>query len=211
MSTNPVYNQGGYGVGGYDSGLAQRYFSATYYQDLLTSLYKGSPNLNAWLLDVLNLGQDIAIFLDSASFAFSIGSARGDQLDRLGTFLGLSRTLPFQPSGGVSPVLDDAGYTTLLRARIYAIHWNGQKGEIYGWWQDVFPGTQIVIFDQQNMSVIVRISGISSTLWQEIISNHLVLPETQAVQYTYSFGSFPVFGLDQNNALVAGVDTGYLI
>lgn len=209
--SNNLYNQGGYGTGGYDSGQAQRYFPATYYQSLITSLYRNSPNFNAWLLSVLDLGQDIGVFLDSASFAFSIGSARGDQLDRLGTFLGLGRTLPFQPSGGISPVLSDADYTTLLRARIYAIHWNGQRGQIYGWWNDVFPGTQIVIFDQQNMSVIVRISGITSTLWQEIISNHLILPETQAVEYIYSFGGFPVFGLDQNNSLVAGVDVGQLI
>ncbi len=209
--TNPVYNQGGYGVGGYDSGQAQRYFPESYYQSLLTSLYRNAPNFNAWIAAVLDFGQDIAMFLDSASFAFSIGSARGDQLDRVGTFLGLSRTLPFQPSGSVSPVLDDADYTTLLKARIYAIHWNGQRGEIYGWWGKVFPGSKIVLFDQQNMTVIVRISGISSTLWQEIISNHLVLPEAQAVLYTYSFGNFPVFGLDQNNDVVAGVDVGYLI
>ena len=209
--SNPLYNQGGYGTGGYDSGTPQRYFPATYYQGLLTSLYKNAPNFNAWLLDVLNLGQDIAVFLDSASFAFSIGSARGDQLDRAGSYLGLSRTLPFQPSGGVSPVLSDADYTTLLRARIYAIHWKGQRGEIYTWWPNVFPGTQIVIFDQQTMNVIVRIAGITNTLWQEIISNHLVLPEAQAVNYLYSFGNFPVFGLDQNNALVAGLDQGELI
>lgn len=209
--SNNLYNQGGYGTGGYDSGQAQRYFPATYYQGLLTSLYKDAPNFNAWLLAVLEKGQDIGIFFDSEAFAFSIGSARGDQLDRVGTYLGLSRTLPFQPSGGVSPVLSDADYTTLLRARIYAIHWKGQRGQIYTWWPQVFPGSKIVIFDQQTMNVIVRISGITSTLWQEIIANHLVIPEAQAVGYTYSFGTFPVFGLDQNNSLVAGLDQGQLI
>lgn len=209
--TNPIYNQGGYGEGNYDSGLAQRYFPASYYQGLLTSLYKDSPSFNAWLEAVLLKGQDIGIFLDSASFAFSIGSARGDQLDRIGTFLGVSRTLPFQPSGGGSPILVDLDYTTLLRARIYAIHWRAQRGQIYTWWPLVFPGTQIVIFDQQTMSVIVRIAGLASTLWQQIISNHLVLPEAQAVRYTYSFGDFPVFGCDEDDALVAGVDVGYLI
>lgn len=208
---NPLYNQGGYNEGNYDSGQAQRYFPETYYQGLLTSLYKDSTNFNAWLKAVLDKGQDISIFLDSASFAFSIGAARGDQLDRLGSFLGISRTLPFQPSGGVDPVLSDQGYTTLLRARIYAKQYRGQRGQIYSWWPTVFPSTKIVLFDQQNMTVIVRISGLTSTLWQEIISNHLVIPEAQAVRYIYSFGPFPLFGLDQNNALVAGVDVGELI
>lgn len=210
MSTN-LYNAGGYGVSPFAASVGQRYYPASYYQNLLTSLYRNAPDFNAWLASVLAMGQQIGVFLDSASFAFSIGSARGDQLDRLGTFIGLSRTLPFQPTGGVSPVLSDADYTTLLLARIHAIHWNGQKSSIYNWWESIFPGSKIVIFDQQNMSVVVRISGITSALWQQIISAHLVLPEAEAVQYNYSFGTFPVFGLDQSNAVVAGVDVGELI
>ena len=48
------------------------------------------------------------------------------QLDALGTLVGQSRQVPFQPSGGVSPILDDNTYRILLQAKIAQNQFDGQ-------------------------------------------------------------------------------------
>ena len=209
MSTLP-YNTGGYGVGPYSS-VPPRYFPVDHYLGLLTSLYKTAPNLNAWLQTLLEKLNDISLCVDSMLYAFTVGSAAGEQLDIVGIQFGAARLLPFVPTGGESALLDDRSYRKLIMAKLFAAHWNGQAGSIYAWWPTIFPNTTIVIVDNQNMTVDVEIGGLTDSLWQQMISNHMIVPETEAVLYTYTFGEFPVFGFDQNTAVQSGFDQGHFI
>ena len=204
------YNTGGYGTGQYST-VPPRYFPVTHYTGLLTSLYKTSPNMNAWLTALLDKLNDISLCIDSFQYAFTVGSAAGAQLDIVGSEFGAARLLPFAPSGGTSPLLDDLSYRKLIMAKLFAAHWNGQTASIYAWWPTAFPNTKIVIVDNQNMTVDVEIGGLTNSLWQEMITNHMIVPETEAVLYNYSFGTFPLFGFDQNTAVQSGFDQGHFI
>jgi hypothetical protein len=198
-----------------------QYLPVGYYAGLLTSEYKPAVKMNAWLTAVLNIATDISTCLASMSAAFDLDYALGVQLDMLGQIVGVARTLPFQPSGGVSPVLDDLTYRLLLKATIASDAWDGKIGSLYPIWGSLFTGGRIAIIDNQNMTATVALSGSFSSITQDMIAgyatngassgpiiNGLIIPKPQAVQYNYSFNDLPVFGFDREDAFIAGLGTG---
>lgn len=125
------------------------------YLNLITSEHKARPKFRAWLtvvLEVLDLNLQIEDHFD-------LSKAVGNQLDMLGAVIGRSRELPFQPSNGVSPVLDDETYRLLLYSKIIQNQWDGTTPGMYDAWERVFPDIRLLILDNQDMSMSVVISG----------------------------------------------------
>lgn len=180
----------------------------SYYTSLLTSEYKSSTKFIAWLTAVLQIANDISNCLASIGQAFDIDFAIGAQLDILGQIIGVSRTVPFQPSMSVSPILNDDTYRILLKATIANNQWDGTIGSLYPIWSYLFPGGRIAIIDNQDMTANIVISGPFTSILQDLISNDMIVPRPQAVKYTYNFGSLPLFGFDRNDSFIAGWDTG---
>lgn len=178
-----------------------------YYLNLLTSEYKGAPNFNAFVGAKLQVYSDIASLFTGMLTAFDIDQTQGVQLDILGQFIGASRTLSFQPSGGVSPILDDVTYQTYLKAKIAQNHWDGTIDGMFNAWQTIFPGGRIVIHDNQNMTATVFVSGSFTSILEDLISNGFIVPRPEGVLYNYVFG-LPAFGFDRNDTYVAGFDDG---
>jgi uncharacterized protein DUF2612 len=179
-----------------------------YYDDLLTSEYSQAQKFHSWLLVVLNIANDISNCLSGISGAFDIDTAIGVQLDILGQIIGVSRTVPFQPSGGVSPILTDAVYRTLLYATIANNQWDGKIGSLYPIWRKLFPGGTIVINDNQNMTATIFLTGSFTSIIQDLITHDMIIPRPQTVAYTYEIGTLPFFGFDRNDSFIAGFDIG---
>jgi hypothetical protein len=209
-SPNPGYGTSGYGQGGYGNEPIEA-LPIGYYQRLLTSQYQapGSPKLNAFLYVLLKKFDDVSQCLVKFDTAFDIDSAIGQQLDALGTVAGASRTVGFQPSGGVSPVLDDATYRLYIKAKIAQNQWDGTVTSLYAIWKYLFPSGNIVIADQQNMTAIIFITGSFTSIIQDLITNGYIVPRPEGVEYTFQLGDLPVFGADLDNAYVAGADLGH--
>jgi hypothetical protein len=208
----PLFNQSGYGSGRY--GLADlgpvAPLPISYYTDLLTSQYRLAPKLNAWLATELQPFADVASCTAGMTEAVDLDSAVGIQLDNYaGIHSGALRTVGFQPSDGVSPILDDDTYRILIKATIAANHWNGTISELYPIWATLFPGGKIVIIDNQNMSATILMGGTFSSIIQDLISHGYIVPRPQGVQYTYTFSNLPIFGFStENTPYIAGFDVG---
>jgi hypothetical protein len=199
----------GYGIGGYGS-VPGAGPGPTYYANLLTSEYRmKSPKWVAWLQVCLEIVDDMQQCVAGFDAAFDLDTAVGVQLDVLGVIVGAARRVTFQPSGGVSPVLDDETYRTLLRATIARNHWDGLIDSLQGIWQNLFPGGRIVIQDEQNMTALIILTGAFSSILQDLIINGYIVPRPETVQYTYTFTTLPIFGFDQDNAFIAGFDHGH--
>jgi hypothetical protein len=181
---------------------------AGYYANLLTSEYKNSPEFIQWMNSVLSIATDISNCLQFISSNFDLDFAVGNQLDILGEIVGVSRTVPFQPSGGVSPVLTDDTYRLLIKATIANNQWDGKINSLYGIWANLFPGGKISIIDNQNMTATIVITGSFSSIIEDMISHDMIVPRPQAVQYFYDFGILPFFGFGPNNAFIAGFGVG---
>jgi Protein of unknown function (DUF2612) len=206
----PLYSQSGYGYGRY--GIADYgpigALSIDYYLNLFTSEYKLAPNLNAWMAALLSPLNDTTTMLAGMTEAFDLGNAAGVQLDILGQIAGVSRTVPFQPSDSVSPVLDDATYTILIQATIANNQWDGTQESLQPIWATLFPTGRIAIIDNQNMSATVIIGGALSSIVQDLISNGLIVPRPEGVEYNYVFSNLPIFGFGPNTAIIGGFDRG---
>jgi hypothetical protein len=207
---NPGYGAGGYGQGGYGNQPIET-LPIGYYVALLTSQYQppSSPKLNALLYVLLKKFDDVSQCLVKFDTAFDLDGAVGPQLDALGQVAGAARTVGFQPSGSVSPVLDDATYRIYIKAKIAQNQWDGTITSLYSIWKYLFPSGSIVIADQQNMTAIIFLSGSFTSIIQDLITNGYIVPRPEGVLYTYVFSTLPAFGADLNNSYIAGADLGH--
>jgi hypothetical protein len=188
----------------------------SYYQGLITSEYQNSTNFKDFLTEMLTILDDVSSLADGLVVDFDLDlstsspltGAIGDQLDILGEIIGQSREMVFEPTGGVSPILDDDTYRVLLKAKILENHWDGRLLSLNQAWQDLFPGGTIAVADNQNMTLDVIITGEFSSIIVDLITNGLIVPRPQGVLMTINFGSVPYFGFDINNSYIAGFDTG---
>ncbi len=182
-----------------------------YYRGLVTSEYQTAAKMLAWLTASITPFQDGLICLMTFAPAFDINQAVGPQLDVLGNIIGQRRTVDFQPSNGVSPILDDDGYRFLLKARIMQNHWDGRIGTLLAMWRRIFPGGTLLVTDHQDMTVTLVISGAFTSIMQDLISHGYIVPRPQGVLYNYSFPTLPILGLDRSDDYVAGLDLGHFV
>lgn len=182
--------------------------SINYYLGLITSQYQLSPNMMAWVTSILQYLTDASGCAQSYRLNFDINTAVGVQLDILGVIINMPRLVPFQPTGGINPLLDDTTYRTLLLATIAKNQWNGQVDSIYAAWQTLFPGGKIIVVDNQDMTLTVLMSGSFTSITTDLIVHGFIVPRPEGVLINYSFAGLPVFGFDLNTSFIAGFDIG---
>ncbi len=207
----PFYGQNGYGSGRYGIGDYGPIYKMPigYYLSLFTSQYRNSPKLQAWATKAWQPIDDLTNCLAFVSSNYDLSVAVGYQLDVCGQLIGQSRQVAFQPSGGVSPILDDDTYRLLLYARIAQNKWDGKLNSLYTIWKTLFPSGRLVINDNQNMTCTVILSGTFTSIIEDLIVNGYIVPRPEGVLYTYVYSTLPIFGADLNNAYVAGADLGH--
>ncbi len=205
---NPYFGTQGFGYGAFGNEPIES-LPLGYYTNLRTSQYVPSPKFNALLYALLKKFADISQCATMLDTALDLDGAVGAQLDMLGATAGASRTVDFQPSNGVSPVLDDATYRIYIKARIAQNQWDGTKVSLYPIWQQLFPDGTIVIIDNQNMTADVTLTGSFTSIIQDLIANGYIVPRPEGVLYTYIFGELPFFGFGSSPGFISGFDTGH--
>jgi len=186
----------------------QEFVFPLYYLGRLTSEYQQAPKFRAWLAALISPIVDLLTLAQQAYIKFDVATAVGVQLDILGTIVGASRILPFQPSGGFSPTLTDDDYRTLLYAKIAQNQWDGSPAAIYALRRQIFPAGRITIIDNQNMSLTIVLAGTFTSLQQDMITNDLIFPRPEGVLVNYTFATLPLLGFGFNNATIAGFNVG---
>jgi hypothetical protein len=116
-------------------------------------------------------------------------------------------------SAAPSGTLGDDDYRILLQARAIQNQFNGQymgaNSTLWNDWQVLFPGGYIFVTDNQNMTATIFLVGSFSPIQQQMITNGLIVPRAQTVEFIYTFAILPLFGFDNlNPTFVAGFDIG---
>ncbi|TGE35867.1 DUF2612 domain-containing protein [Desulfosporosinus fructosivorans] len=192
------------------------------YLNLVTSQHQNKPKFAAWLSAPLGILDDVVSLAKSFNYYFDIDLAIGVQLDTLGEILGVERAVTFQPttfySLGVtgvtyynnpSPVLDDDVYRLVLRSKILQNMWDGTLPSLYEMWSILFKGAYITVKDNQNMTMDVSVSGLSSQMQKDLMTNGYIIPRPEgvAVNYIYLGDPFFSYGLDTDD--FKGYEDGY--
>lgn len=208
MSNNPGYGASGWGLGNYGNQPIET-LPIGYYLNLLTSQYRNSPKLNKLLYMLLKKVDDVTNCMVKLDTALDLDNAVGAQLDLLGSIQNANRTVGFQPSNGVSPVLDDATYRIYIKAKIANNRWTGTLDSLYVVWKSLFPDGTIVIEDNQNMTATIVLTGAFTSIIQDLITNGYIVPRPEGVLYNYVFGELPFFGFGSSPGFIAGFGEGH--
>ena len=174
------------------------------YLNLITSEHSDKPKFRALVSSTLSKIDISDLNVDNA---FDIDSAVGAQLDVLGEILGLDRVLTFQPTGGISSVLGDSDYRSLLKARIILNQWNGTLETLADALLKWDSYVQFSVLDNQDMSMDIIVVG-ANQFQTEIISHGYVIPKTAGVKINYSISDTVIFAYDLDAGTLGGYDTG---
>lgn len=205
------------------------------YLSLITTEHSDKPKF----VDTVSSSINVAVYLQNLLSLFpekfDVDTAIGYQLDTVGEWVGRSRRIaspisgvyfswdvegvgweqgvwkgPFDPDSGIVDLPDDS-YRLLLKAKIAANNWDGTIPGAYSVWEKVFTGSYIVIQDNQNMTMIVGISGSPlSLLEQELLAGGYIPLKPEGVNVTYNIvpEKGKLFGWDLENDVFAGWDEG---
>jgi hypothetical protein len=207
---NPYFGTQGFGTGGYGNEPIET-LPIGYYAALLTSQYANSKKLKALLYVLLKKFDDVSQVMVAMDTALDLDSAVGIQLDMLGVTVGAFRTVDFQPSSGVSPILDDTTYRLYIKAKIAANQWDGTVVSLYPVWRQLFQAGTIVILDGQNMTATITLTGAFTSIVKDLITHDYIIPRPEGVLYTYLFGELPYFGFGSSPGFIAGFGEGHWV
>lgn len=176
---------------------------------LVTSEHSDKPNFMAWLTQVLSRVDDSAGGASGFNNAFDLDNAYGLQLDIIGQVVGVSRTVNFQPSNGISPVLDDGTYRLALRARIAKNQWDGTITGIQTIWSNLFPVIYLVLYDNQDMTMNALVTGLTSSIQKDLVTNGYIVPRPTGVLINYAYPAHKLFSFGIENSVFGGYGDSY--
>ena len=178
------------------------------YLKLITSEYATQPNFNSYVETFLNYIVPVNNCYELFDTIFKITTAEGDQLDKLGSLLNVSRVLPVNDAD-ITPVLNDTYYRKVLLSTIYKIHYDGTRQGLVDIMVALFPGLAYDIVDNQDMSYsITIIDPTIADIDRALLFNGFILPKPAGIKVNYSILNTPLFGWDMDSAFIKGWDEG---
>lgn len=184
--------------------------TADSYTKLVTFQHQDKPHFMAAVALLVSASVDQQNVLAGVPPLYDLDTAVGSQLDQVGVWVGLPRTIYVDSTLGTVS-LGDTDYRLLMRAKILKNHWDGGFQTANDILAQLFPGLIVYIVDNQDMSVDVRVTGgVLTPLQTALLVAGLLLPKPEGVRINglTPIGGGPLFGLDYQNTSIAGLDTG---
>lgn len=181
------------------------------YADLITSEHRNKPKFRAVVeLLVSGLTDEMKV-LGSMPVLYQFNNAMGEQLDRVGVWVGLSRFVLVPSLGTVE--LSDADYRLLLTSKIAANHYDGSFAQYQQILSSLFTGFgfTLVAVDNMDMSLDIYVVGANPTPIQlALMQNGYLPPKPEGVRINRVtvIADHPVFGTDHDDAFISGPDVG---
>lgn len=206
------------------------------YLDLITSTWKNKPKFISTVKMEIAVPLRVQDLLSQLPALFDVDFAVGDQLDKVGEWVGISRNVAipttniffswdadyslgwdfgnWQPTLAPTTItaLPDDAYRTLIRAKIASNRWDGTTDGAYAIFEAVFPQFTILIQDHQDMSYdLAVVGGIVDTLTLALLRGGYIPLKPEGVHvnvYFVSTGTSPSFSWDVESTLLQGWDEG---
>jgi hypothetical protein len=206
------------------------------YTSLVTLEHQDKPKFMALLAALIQPLSDLTDLINSMPGLFDLDVAVGDQLDKIGQWVGVSRGLKvpltgvffsfdtvglgfdqgiwqwqYTPADGLEQ-LPDAQYRTLIRMRILNNNWNGSLIEAYDILNALFANSIYVPFIQDNGNLTMSV-GLSGAV-PDVITKALLIQGyfnvrpagVTVIGYSVPSATGPIFAFDINNTVFAGFD-----
>ena len=209
------------------------------YVGLVTSEHASKPRFVALLSSLVQPLADMAAVAQSLQTVFDLDTAVGQQLDYVGQWVGITRSLkapitgvfasldiapgldqgiiwtPYTPTDGLEQ-LPDEQYRTVLRAKILNNQWDGSLQQAYSIYDALFNGSAFTPFIQDNgdRSIYIGLTGaVPDALTMALLTQGLLDVRPAGVRilsYVTPSANAPILALDVENQYFAGLDVGAL-
>lgn len=178
------------------------------YMELITSEYAEQPLFNAYIQAFLDQDLPIDQCMNKFNDIFNLDTAVGDQLDKLGSYVALTRELPVVDPD-IPASLPDEYFREVIKARIRANFWNGTNEQLIELIDVTFPDAKYEILDNQDMTLqIVMINHSATPTMIALLFNGYIIPKPAGVLTTFTIMDHPLFGWDSDTGFVKGWDQG---
>lgn len=178
------------------------------YVDLITSEYATKEKFNSYVAAFLEMIEPAYQCLDNFNMLFELDTAVGDQLDKCGQLVALSRELPLSDPD-IPSILPDSLFRIVIKARILSNFWDGT---MQGWnniIKAIFPNAAYAIIDNQDMSInVVMIDPSASTALVALLFNGYIIPKPAGVKVNWTVQDNALFGYDSDTSFIKGWDLG---
>lgn len=146
------------------------------YLSLLPSAHGDKPKLRAFLTSVLTQVNDLDALRGLRESSFDPFNAVGEQLDTLGSLLGVERDK-----------LEDADYRLVLLGRIAHRVWDGRLSTLRELLPVLFPAYPFSVTDEEGMHLRVTAPATLTSTQKRLLENHLLVPKPLGVSVTYVY------------------------
>lgn len=178
------------------------------YLKLITSEYAESPKYNSYVEAFLKMLDPAISCATSFDEIFNLNKAVGNQLDKLGMLVGITRELPFSDPD-VPSILPDVYFRKVIKARVYSDHWDGTMQGLANIIHEMYPDAIFQIVDGQDMSYqIIIIDPGSDPTFAALLFHGYIIPKPAGVRVNYTILDKPLFGYDSNTSFIKGWDLG---
>lgn len=174
------------------------------YLNLITSEFESRPLYYKFVDTFLKKVSDTVNCLNTFDGKFNLETATGDQLDKLGQLVALTRELPINDPS-IPPILTDDLFMAVIKARILSNYWDGTLFGFQKIIETMFPGAAFQIIDGQNMTMqVVIIVPNASSAMLALLFNGYIVPKPSGVRLTWTVQESPLFGWGTDTSFIKG-------
>ena len=131
-----------------------------------------------------------------------------DQLDKMGALVGVTRALPIVDEN-IPAVLDNETFQQIIKAKIYADHWDGTIEGLEVIINNTFADLSYELIDGQDMTYTISIlNPAASPKDVALLFNGFILPKPSGVKVNYIIFDTALFGWDSDTQFLKGWDEG---
>lgn len=178
------------------------------YLDLITSEYYNKPKFYKTTEELLNLASKSAEVLSNFWEYFNLNTAVGNQLDVLGMYLNITRSLPVD-SEEIPAILPDETFRIVLKSRVLQYRWDGSIQGLYDIISSLYPNMVIWLQDNADMSYTVFVmTDVFDEYVAELFLLGYILPKPAGIKVNYVLYERPFFTWDESTEHYKGWDEG---
>lgn len=182
--------------------------SNEFYLKLITSEHATSKNFISYTKATLDMVSPMIDALNSFDDLFNLDYAVGSQLDDIGILVGITRVLPTSVTE-IDPVLDDATFRRIIKAKILRNHWDGTLQGMMEIMNVLYKNLPYIIYDHQDMTITVYITDPTISVQDKaLLFNGFILPKPSGVLMNYEILDSALFSWDMDHEHFKGWDEG---
>lgn len=178
------------------------------YLKLITSEHSGCKKFYDYTKATLDMASPVVDVFGQFDTLFNLDNATGQQLDDLGSLVGISRTLPID-NEDIDPVLSDDSYRKVIKAKIMRNRWDGTMQGMRQIMSKLYSNIPYDIVDNQNMTITIYITDPQiSAEDKALLFNGFILPKPAGVGVEYQIIDSALFAWDSDSEYFKGWDEG---